>query len=60
MEFEENNEKLEGKITRNLKEKQMEFFTLGLGLFRVIQNWLQPINWGYNTKISTGLNRENG
>jgi hypothetical protein len=27
MEFEENNEKFEGKMTRNLKEKHREFFT---------------------------------
>jgi hypothetical protein len=27
MEFEENNEEFEGKITRNLKEKHREFFT---------------------------------
>ena len=27
MEFEENNEEFEGKLTRNLKEKHREFFT---------------------------------
>jgi hypothetical protein len=27
MDFEETNEEFEGKITRNLKEKHMEFFT---------------------------------
>ena len=27
MEFEENNEEFEGKLTRNLKEKNREFFT---------------------------------
>jgi hypothetical protein len=27
MEFEENNEEFEGKITRNLEEKYREFFT---------------------------------
>jgi hypothetical protein len=30
MEFEENNEEFEGKMTRNLREKQ-EFFTRNLG-----------------------------
>jgi hypothetical protein len=28
MEFEENNEEFEGKMTRNLKEKHREFFTI--------------------------------
>jgi hypothetical protein len=27
MDFEENNEEFEGKVTRNLKEKHREFFT---------------------------------
>ena len=31
MEFEENNEEFEGKLTRNLKEKHREFFTRELG-----------------------------
>ena len=30
MEFEENNEEFEGKLTRNLKEKHREFFTRDL------------------------------
>jgi hypothetical protein len=36
MEFEENNEEFEGKRTRNLKEKQREFFTRALFLILLL------------------------
>jgi hypothetical protein len=45
MEFEEDNVELEGKITRNLKENHMDFFT------RVIYLPLKELNHSGDTRL---------
>jgi hypothetical protein len=44
MEFAENNEEFEGKLTRNLKEKHREFFTRGLKFNLIYRSKFTYIN----------------